>query len=136
MKQIQPITFWANGQQLQAGTFSMYISNDDLVSSATFYYQVLSVTNNPDGGITAIPAAQGYLYMNGAEYEAWGQTSDINEAAYIWGAQQLNLTLITPPEPPAPTPEEQVAPTSEEPATTGTEEPAAPLPDEQFPPAP
>lgn len=95
MKQIQPITSWSNGQQIQANTFSMYSINDNLSTSATFYYQILSVITDIDGNVTSqTQVAEGNLYMGGTDYDNWGNATDINEAAYIWAAQQLNLTLV------------------------------------------
>ena len=94
MKQIQPITVWSNGQQLQANTFNMISINDNLATSATFYYQILTVETDIDGNTTSIQVAEGNLNIGGTDYETWGETTDINEAAYIWGAQQLNLILL------------------------------------------
>jgi hypothetical protein len=95
MKAIQPITSWSNGQQLQANTFNMNSINDNLSTSATFYYQILAVVTDADGNVTSsTQVAEGNLYMGGTDYETWGDATDINEAAYVWGAQQLNLTLV------------------------------------------
>jgi hypothetical protein len=94
MKQIQPITTWSNGQQVQANTLMMYSINDDLSTNATFYYKILAAITDIDGNITTTRVAEGNLSIDGADYEAWGANDDINEAAYIWAAQQLNLTLV------------------------------------------
>jgi len=95
MKQIQPITTWSNGQQVQANALMMYSINDDLSTNATFYYEILAAIIDIDGNTTSTTrVASGNLNMGGADYEAWGASDDINEAAYIWAAQQLNLTLV------------------------------------------
>ena len=94
MKQIQPITSWSNGQQVQANTLNMNIINDNLSTSATFYYQILAVVTDEDNNTTSTQVAEGNLHMGGIDYETWGDAADINEAAYVWGAQQLNLILL------------------------------------------
>jgi hypothetical protein len=67
----------------------MFIVNDDLSSSATFSYQLLNVTVNGSQSL-----ANGNLTISGTDYENWGNSGDINNEAYVWAAQQLNLTLI------------------------------------------
>tara|TARA_R110000868_G_scaffold275408_2_gene535151 strand:+ start:1115 stop:1402 length:288 start_codon:yes stop_codon:yes gene_type:complete len=95
MKSIQPITSWSSGQSVQANTLNMYSINDNLSTSATFYYQILAVITDIDGNqISSTQVAEGNLYMGGADYEDWGNATDINEAAYVWAAQQLNLILV------------------------------------------
>ena len=86
MKQIQPVSIWYNGSMLPATIFNMYSINDNLVDSATFYYQLFSSTN--------IQLAQGNLTMTGFDYDAYSSSPDSNSYAYQWGATQLNLTLI------------------------------------------
>ena len=96
MKQIQPITIWSNGQQLTATVISMSSVADDLVANATFYYELLSPSKiDEDGNVLGYNRiVQGYLNISDSEYDAWGDAANINEAAYVWGAQQLNLTLV------------------------------------------
>ena len=96
MKQIQPITIWSNGQQLTATVISMSSVADDLVANATFYYELLSPSKiDEDGNILGYTVVvKGYLNMSDAAYDAWGESANINEDAYVWGAQQLNLTLL------------------------------------------
>jgi hypothetical protein len=93
MRPIQPIDIWSGGQQVQANNLDMYVINDNLSTSATFYYQVLSVTYSQDNIMTTQQLAQGNLTMNGTDYDNWNANPDINDAAYTWAAQQLNLTL-------------------------------------------
>ncbi len=85
MKQIQPITLWVNGQQQTATLFNLIIINDNLLNSATFYYQLLDAD--------ASKLADGNLTMGEPDYDVWGATSDINQAAYEWAATKLNITL-------------------------------------------
>lgn len=85
MKQIQPITLWVNGQQQTASVFNLIIINDNLSSSATFYWQLLDAD--------ASKLADGNLTIGEPDYDVWGSTADINQAAYEWAATELNITL-------------------------------------------
>jgi len=85
MKQIQPITLWVNGQQKTASLFNLIIINDNLLNSATFYWQLLDAD--------ASKLADGNLTMGEPDYDVWGSSADINIAAYQWAASQLNITL-------------------------------------------
>jgi hypothetical protein len=64
----------------------MLSSSDNLIDTATFYYQLYSATN--------IQLADGNLKMTGFDYDAYSSSPDSNSYAYQWGATQLNLTLI------------------------------------------
>jgi hypothetical protein len=86
MKQIQPISIWVNGAQQTATLFSMYIVNDNLLNSATFNYQLLDADANS--------LISGNLTMGEPDYDVWGSTSDVNQAAYDWAASKLNITLV------------------------------------------
>jgi hypothetical protein len=86
MKQIQPVSIWYNGQMVQATIFNMNSINDNLIDSATFYYQLFSATN--------IQLAEGNLTMTGADYTTYSSSATSNDFAYQWGATQLNLTLV------------------------------------------
>ena len=101
MKSIEPVSIWDNGQVLEAKILNAYCINDNLSTSGTFYYSLLSDAQQQ--------LAQGNLTMTGEDYQAW-QTNDY---AYDWVAAQLNLTITgdyVPPVPPAPepTPEPEV----------------------------
>jgi hypothetical protein len=105
MKTIEPVSIWDNGQVLEATILNAYCINDNLSTSGTFYYSLLS---NSSQQLT-----QGNLTMTGEEYQAW-QT---NEYAYDWVAAQLNLTITgdySPPVPPAPEPTPTPDPVTEE----------------------
>jgi hypothetical protein len=86
MKTIEPILIWVNGTQDEGTILNAYCINDNLSTSATFYYQILSETVDLTIGQQL---TQGNLTMTGEEYQAW-QT---NEYAYDWVAEQLNLTI-------------------------------------------
>jgi len=83
MKQINPVPMWINGKNVNAEFINVISVNDNLQNSATFYYQLLSVTNDV--------LVTGNLTMSGDEYLNWNGT---NQAAFVWSAKQLNLTLI------------------------------------------
>lgn len=85
MKQIAPLTLWVNGQQQTATLFSLISINDNLVNSATFYWQLLDAD--------ASKLADGNLTMDAADYAIWSSTQDINQSAYEWAASKLNITL-------------------------------------------
>ncbi len=85
MKQIQPFTLWVNGQQQTATLFNLIIINDNLLNSATFYWQLLDAD--------ASKLADGNLTMGEPDYDVWGSSADINLAAYEWAASKLNITL-------------------------------------------
>jgi hypothetical protein len=85
MKQIQPIQIWVNGANQTATLFSLIIINDNLTNSATFYYQLLDAD--------AVKLTDGNLTINEPDYDVWGSTSDVNQAAYDWAASKLSITL-------------------------------------------
>ena len=85
MKQIQPIQIWVNGSLQTATVFNLIIINDNLLNSATFYWQLLDSAE--------VKLADGNLTMGEPQYDQWGAQPDVNEWAYEWAATQLNLTL-------------------------------------------
>jgi hypothetical protein len=85
MKQIQPIQIWVNGQLQTATVFSLIIINDNLLNSCVFYWQLLDAN--------AVKLADGNLTMGEPDYDVWGSTADVNQAAYDWAASKLNITL-------------------------------------------
>lgn len=86
MKQIQPFTLWVNGQEVTATLFNLIIINDNLLNSATFYWQLLDAD--------AVKLQDGNLTMGEPDYDVWGSSADINLAAYEWAASKLNITLV------------------------------------------
>jgi hypothetical protein len=80
MKTIQPVVF-----PLNLGTATIlnaYCINDNLSTSATFYYALLSDIQSQ--------LQQGNLTMTGEDYDNWAT----NEYAYEWVAQQIDVTII------------------------------------------
>lgn len=92
MKQIQQVLVWINGQQKIASLLNAYIINDNLTNSATFYWSIWS----EDAELKPLEKlSDGNLTINGPEYDIWGSSADINQAAYEWIADQLSLILIS-----------------------------------------
>jgi hypothetical protein len=80
MKQISPVVF-----PLNLGTATIlnaYCINDNLSTSATFYYAILSETQSQ--------LQQGNLTMTGEDYAGW----ITNDYAYNWVANQIDVTII------------------------------------------
>lgn len=104
MKAIEAVSIWVNGQVKQANTLNLYVVNDDLKTSCTFYYALLLKTEQP---VQEVPSSEitpepvytyenltaGNISMSGEDYTNWNSTSDINGAAYEWVANKLGLTL-------------------------------------------
>jgi hypothetical protein len=85
MKQIVPFTIWVSGQQQTATLFNLLSINDNLLNSATFYWQLLDAD--------AVKLQDGNLTMDAADYAIWSSSQDVNESAYQWAAAKLNITL-------------------------------------------
>jgi len=100
MKPIQPVTIWTGGTQKTASEFSLRIIADDLSSSATFYYELLEKVVTPgatpedEPTVSTTMLVNGNSTLEGTEYVAWGESSDINADAYARIAAKLNLTLV------------------------------------------
>ena len=92
MKQIQPVQIWVNGQVKTGSWLNAYIINDNLSSSATFYWSILA--SGTEEGSTGEKLSEGNSTISGDDYIIWGEATDINLAAYQWIASQLGLTLI------------------------------------------
>lgn len=84
MKTISPVVF-----PLNLGTATIlnsYVVNDNLQTSATFWYGLYSETTE---GAIGSQLSQGNLTMSGEDYLAW-QT---NGYAWDWIAAQINVTI-------------------------------------------
>jgi hypothetical protein len=91
MKQIQPVTVWSNGQEVQADGLNAYVVSDNLSSQAVFYYGIGTIVYNLYPALPSVNVlASGQLTMTGQSYEDY-QT---NQYAWDWVAQQLNLTIV------------------------------------------
>ena len=97
---IQPISSWANGQEKLGTEFNLYIVNDNLSTSATFYYSISTEeVSHLEEEILVIDAyaeklVEGNLTMEGADYQTWDADPSANEAAYTWALAKLNLVAI------------------------------------------
>jgi hypothetical protein len=110
MKTIEPVVF-----PLNLGTATIlnaYCVNDNLSTSATFYYALLSDSQSQ--------LSQGNLNMTGEDYAAW-QT---NQYAYDWIATQIDVTITGEYVPPTTTTTTTEAPVETTTTTTTTEAPA------------
>jgi hypothetical protein len=104
MKTIQAVSIWDNGTLQQAKVLNAYAVNVALGKSATFYYGLFAET--PEGNVSN-QLAQGNLTMSGDDYLQW----DLDNFAWDWIAEQLNLVITgeyVPPVPPEPVVEEVV----------------------------
>jgi hypothetical protein len=82
MKTIQPVSPWFNGKNDSATILNLTCINDNLFDSAVFYYEL------KDSAFITI--ASGNLTMVELDYTADWTT---NNAAYLWAATQLNITI-------------------------------------------
>ena len=101
MKTIEAVSIWDNGTVQEAKVLNAYAVNVTLNTSATFYYQLLAETTE---GQIGNQLAQGNLTMTGEAYTDW----TVDNYAWDWIAEQLNLVITgdyVPPVPPEPTPE-------------------------------
>ena len=97
---IQAISSWQNGQEKLGTEFNLRIINDNLLDSASFYYNICSeeVSHTENVKIITTYAQQlvdGNLSISGQDYQDWGKATDINLWAYEWAAAKLNLVLVT-----------------------------------------
>ena len=88
LKQIEPVQIWTNGQLKTGNYINAYIIDDNLLNSATFHWSIFTQETNGS------EISAGELTISDPEYDVWGQSSDINEAAYVWICNELSLTLI------------------------------------------
>lgn len=101
MKTIEAVSIWDNGTVQQAAILNAYAVNVTLNTSATFYYSLMAETTE---GAVGMQLAQGNLTMTGEAYADWA----VDNYAWDWIAEQLNLVITgeyVPPVPPEPTPE-------------------------------
>lgn len=85
--QITPVSIWYNGQSKEASELDARIIFDDLATSAQFYYELKEV-------VEGSTLSNGNVSMDGEDYSNWGLSTDINEAAYVYIASKLNLTIV------------------------------------------
>ena len=93
MKQIEPITIWNDGEEKIASILMAKIIDDNLQSSCNFYYELCEGGQGTEETplIQGIALVSGNVQMTGEDYLAWDNS---NDAAYVYIAEKLNLTLI------------------------------------------
>ena len=91
MKAIQPVQVWKNGEEKQANALNLILINDDLATSATFYYQLFASSTDEEGNVSSEQLADGNVGMSGEDYQNW---DDSNDGAYNYCAGKLNLVII------------------------------------------
>ena len=88
--QITPVSIWYNGQSKQASELDARIIFDDLSTTAQFYYELKEVVD----GVSVATLSNGNCQMDSQDYIDWGSSTDINQAAYVYIASKLNLTIV------------------------------------------
>ena len=93
MKQIEPVVIWSNGEQKTANILTAKIIDDNLESACNFYYELCEGGQGTEEMplIKGSSLVAGNVPMSGEDYLAWDNS---NEAAYVYIAEKLNLTLI------------------------------------------
>ena len=86
MKTIEAVSIWDNGTVQEAKVLNAYAVNVVLGNSATFYYQMLSETEE---GNVGMQLTQGNLTMSGEDYSQW----ELDNFAWDWVAEKLNLVI-------------------------------------------
>ena len=92
MKAINSVQVWKNGEEKQANMFNLILINDDLATSATFYYQLLASSQDEEGNVSSEMLVDGNVSMNNEDYQNW---DDSNDGAYNYCAGKLNLVIIS-----------------------------------------
>ena len=90
---IQPVQIWTNGQASEGNFIDASIVRDNLSDYAQLLWQISNVTTDSEGAETKQLLTQGNTTITGDAYSTWGQSSDVNLAAYQYICTQLNLTL-------------------------------------------
>lgn len=89
-KAINPVSIWSNGKSENANLFSMISISDNLLDTASFYYQLLASDTTVEPA-TETQLAQGNLTLGPDEYSTWDGS---NNWIMDWAAEQLNLTFV------------------------------------------
>lgn len=92
---IQPIEIWKDGVTQVVNELNVFGTYDNFKTSATFCYQLLSVPEGEDLGVSSgVSVVSGNIEISGDAYQAWGDTGDTNHEAYTYAAEKLGLTLV------------------------------------------
>jgi hypothetical protein len=94
MKQIKSITIWNNGKEKTASILMAKIVDDNLQSACNFYYELCEGGQGTEETplFKGISLVSGNVPMNGQDYLNWDNS---NEAAHVYIAEKLNLTLLS-----------------------------------------
>lgn len=110
MKTIESVSIWDNGTVQQAKILNAFATSVVLNTSATFCYGLYA--ENADGSL-GNSLASGNLSMTGQAYADW----EVDNYAWDWIAEQLNLVITGEYVPPVPT---TTSTTTEVPVSTTT----------------
>jgi hypothetical protein len=92
MKNIEPIEVWTEKGVKTAKYLSSRIIDDNMESSATFYWQLFDEKIDEEENAQPNESIrQGNVSMSPEQYEEWDNS---NEEGYIFVANQINVTII------------------------------------------
>jgi len=93
MKQIEPITIWNDGQEKTASILTAKIVDDNLESFCSFFYELCEGGQGTEETplVVGQRLSEGNINISGENYLNWDNS---NDAAYVYIAEKLNLTLI------------------------------------------
>ena len=93
MRQIESVTIWNDGEQKTASILTAKIVDDNLQSACNFYYELCEGGQGTEEMplIKGSSLVAGNVPISGQDYLDWDNS---NEAAYVYIAEKLNLTLI------------------------------------------
>lgn len=86
MRNIQPLTIWKDGQNLEVSVLKMIITYDNLDTYAVFQYDLCNVEVKS--------LTSGNISINGDNYNNWSNGGNSNDEAYQYVASALNLILL------------------------------------------
>lgn len=86
MKNIQPITIWKDGQNIQSSFLKIQINFDDVSTHAIFQYELC---DNQEKTLMSSTVT-----ISGDDYLNWSSGGNSNEEAYQYVASKLNLVIL------------------------------------------
>ena len=94
MLQIEPFIVWVDGQEKQADIIVVQCIYDNLDNEAKFEWLLYEDGNDPQKLTFGELLQRGNLIMSGDDYASWGDSGDINQEAYDWACDKLNIKLL------------------------------------------
>ena len=93
MRQIENLIIWNDGEQKTASILTAKIVQDNLETECNFHYELSEGGQGTEAMplIKGVTLVAGNVQMTGEDYLDWDNS---NEAAYVYIAEKLNLTLI------------------------------------------